>query len=114
MKLPRDFATVYTVFIFTTHQLATRDYPIHYSRFVQYLSTHKQYKTKSIMRACSAVRSWAKYLIKRNLWQDGKTPIFPKMQQPRSIPHPITQQQVIALIEAPDINIPIGLRDRAF
>lgn len=88
--------------------------PTHYSDFVEHLSIQKNYKAKSIMRTCSAVRSWAKFLIKQGHWENGKIPTFPKIQKPKHIPHPISQNQMIALIEAPDTTKPLGLRDRAF
>jgi len=82
--------------------------------FLMYLSEEKQLHPNSMLRACSAIRSWLKFLIRQNHLPDLVLPVFPKIQRPHPLPKPMTQTQVVSLIQAPDLSTPIGIRDRAF
>ncbi|MCB0271467.1 MAG: tyrosine recombinase [Bdellovibrionales bacterium] len=86
----------------------------HITNFVTYLSATLHYQSKSILRACSAVRSFLNYLRKQKILHEDVVVTFPSVARPKTLPHPITQSQAIALIEKPNIETPLGIRDRAF
>lgn len=78
------------------------------------LFLHQQQKSpRSISRALSALRQFYKQQREYGLRQDNPTENQKNPKQGRPLPKDISQQQVEALLEAPDLNSAIGLRDRA-
>jgi integrase/recombinase XerD len=70
-------------------------------------------KPRSIGRLIASLRRFYRYLMREN--QISKDPTlqieYPKL--PRSLPKSLNEDEVIALLNAPDVGDPIGLRDRA-
>ncbi len=79
-------------------------------------STHgdeKPYRATSVVRALSSVRSFHRFLIREG--ESARDPaagvVRPKL--PRSLPRPLSVEQVTRLLAAPDEGTVAGLRDRA-
>lgn len=68
---------------------------------------------RSISRALSALRQFYKHQRERGMRDDNPTQDHKNPQQGRPLPKDLSQADVEALINAPDINTAIGLRDRA-
>ncbi len=70
-------------------------------------------KKSTIGRKISALRSYYRFLISR---LDGRENPFEAIQSPKKekkIPFWLTEEEIVRLLEAPDIDTPLGLRDRA-
>lgn len=70
-------------------------------------------KPRSIGRLIASLRRFYRYWLR-----EGKISIDPTLQLdspklPRSLPKSLTEEDVIALLKAPDETQPLGLRDRA-
>lgn len=68
---------------------------------------------RSAARHLSSLRGFYRFLI-----QDGSVTVDPTadLQGPqlwRTVPHVLIPEEVVALLESPDVNTPLGLRDRA-
>lgn len=80
----------------------------------QYLAVKfPQYKPRSISRLIASLRRFYRYLLREN-----KLSLDPSLQiqspkLPRSLPQSLSEEEVLALIRAPDDSAPLGLRDRA-
>lgn len=68
---------------------------------------------RSISRALSALRQFYKHQRERGVREDNPTQDHKNPQQGRPLPKDLSQADVEALINAPDVNTAIGLRDRA-
>lgn len=73
----------------------------------------KGYKARSTARLLSALRSFYRYLVREGLREEDPTLQIemPKLGQP--LPKTLSEQDVEALLAAPDIDDLIGLRDKA-
>lgn len=79
-------------------------------------STHddgKPYRAASVVRALSSVRSLHRFLMREG--ESSRDPaagvVRPKL--PRSLPRPLSVDDVMKLLAAPPAGTPAGLRDRA-
>ncbi|MCH4246662.1 MAG: site-specific tyrosine recombinase XerD [Acinetobacter populi] len=68
---------------------------------------------RSIARYMSALRQFFKFLRETGLRQDDPLAEHKTPRQGRSLPKDLSKQEVEALINAPDTNTTLGLRDRA-
>jgi len=68
---------------------------------------------RSAARHLSAIRGFYKFLILNDSVTVDPTADFQGPQLWRTVPHVLTQAEVETLLESPDINTPLGLRDRA-
>lgn len=71
------------------------------------------YKPRSISRLIASLRRFYRFLMREN-----KISLDPSIQikspkLPRSLPQSLSEDEVLALLQAPDDSDPIGLRDRA-
>ena len=68
---------------------------------------------RSITRALAAIRGFFAYLVDIKERQDDPSVhlVAPKLM--RTLPKVLSPEQVEALLEAPDVSTPLGLRDRA-
>jgi site-specific recombinase XerD len=67
----------------------------------------------SIARRVFELRAFGDFLVRHHAWQDN---LFRRIYAPRlgeRLPHYLSEEEVLRLIEAPDISHPQGLRDRA-
>lgn len=78
------------------------------------LALTKQGKSpRSIARSLSALRSFYKFLREQKLRSDNPLATHKTPKIGRSLPKDISEQEVEALIHAPNIETALGLRDRA-
>lgn len=68
---------------------------------------------RSIARTLSALRSFYKFLREQKLRTDNPVASHKTPQLGRALPKDLSEQDVEALIQAPDIHTALGLRDRA-
>ena len=72
-----------------------------------------QSKPRSISRLIASMRRFYRYALRENLIKTDPTLQIESPKLPRSLPKSLNEQEVEDLLNAPDINQPIGLRDRA-
>lgn len=70
-------------------------------------------KPRSISRLIASLRRFYRYALRENLIKTDPTLQIESPKLPRSLPKSLNEQEVEDLLNAPDINQPIGLRDRA-
>lgn len=70
-------------------------------------------KPRSIGRLIASMRRFYRYALRENLIETDPTLQIESPKLPRSLPKSLNEQEVTDLLNAPDINQPIGLRDRA-
>ncbi len=80
----------------------------------QYLA-HKspQSKPRSIGRLIASLRRFYRYLLRENLVSADPTLQLDSPKLPRSLPKSLTEAEVEALLNQPDVAQVLGLRDRA-
>ncbi|WOO43251.1 site-specific tyrosine recombinase XerD [Rubellicoccus peritrichatus] len=71
------------------------------------------FSQKSQARKLSALRMFARYLVKESVRKDDFSDLVVGPKLRRSLPHVLEIQEVGRLLEAPDEATPQGLRDRA-
>src|SRR5919108_2157667 len=80
-------------------------------------STHgaegRPYRATSVARSLSAVRSFHRFLVREGVADRDPAAGVTQPRLPRSLPHPITVEEVRRLLDAPDPADPVGVRDRA-
>ncbi|MGO1718732.1 MAG: site-specific tyrosine recombinase XerD [Luteimonas sp.] len=75
--------------------------------------TRGGYSARSNARLLSALRAFYAHLVQRGARKDDPTALIERPKQGRLLPKALTESQVEALLEAPDVESPAGLRDRA-
>jgi integrase/recombinase XerD len=70
-------------------------------------------KATSSNRRLSVFRKYFRYALRRGLREDDPTLHLRSAKQPPRFPKVLSEAQVEALIKAPDVNLALGLRDRA-
>ena len=71
------------------------------------------YKARSTARFLSGLRGFYRFLLRENLILEDPTLQVDLPQLGRPLPKSLSEADVEALLEAPDLEDPIGLRDRA-
>ncbi|MDP1658909.1 MAG: site-specific tyrosine recombinase XerD [Methylotenera sp.] len=80
----------------------------------QYLAVKfPQSKPRSISRLIASMRRFYRYLMRDNIISLDPTIQIQSPKLPRSLPKSFNEDEVVALLNAPDVNEPAGLRDRA-
>lgn len=67
---------------------------------------------KSVARFLSSVKGFYRYLVRENLISQDPTALIEAPKLGRSLPKTLSEKEVEALLNAPDVEDPIGLRDR--
>lgn len=70
-------------------------------------------KPRSISRLIASLRRFYRFAIRENKLQVDPTLKLESPKLPRSLPKSLSEEDVEALLNAPDVDDPIGLRDRA-
>lgn len=83
----------------------------HLSDYIAYLS--KDMSKRSVARNISSLRTFFKFLRSRGYISQNPTRLLDSPRLPKHIPETMSLEEVMALIAAPDVNNPQGLRDRA-
>ena len=74
---------------------------------------HAGARATSSNRRLAAFRRFYRYLVRERIRPDDPTVRIRSARQPPRFPKAITEEQVEALLGAPDTGTPLGLRDRA-
>lgn len=69
--------------------------------------------SRSSSRVLSSLRRFFRWQVQRGLRSDDPTAMIDMPQPTRSLPATLSEKQVEALLDAPDLDEPEGLRDRA-
>lgn len=75
--------------------------------------TRDGYSARSNARLLTALRTFYAWLLRRGTREDDPTALLEPPKLPRSLPKALPEAQVEALLAAPDVATPEGLRDRA-
>ncbi len=80
----------------------------------QYLAIKfPQSQPRSVRRLIASMRRFYRYNLRENNIKVDPTLQIESPKLPRSLPKSLSEKEVEDLLDAPDINVPIGLRDRA-
>ena len=80
----------------------------------QYLAFRvPQCKARSVSRLIASLRRFYRYYLRENQITQDPTALIEAPKLPRSLPKSLNEEDVEALLAAPDINQLIGLRDKA-
>jgi len=81
----------------------------------QYLSHNfqLQQKRRSVARLLSSLRRFYRYLLRENTIKEDPTQLVESPKPERSLPSSLNEEQVDALLDAPNVHDDLGLRDRA-
>ncbi len=69
-------------------------------------------KTTSTSRAISSLKRLFRYLLRQNKIAADPTVLIATPKLPRSLPKSLTEEDVEMLLYAPDVDTPLGMRDR--
>lgn len=75
--------------------------------------TEARYSPRSNARLLSTLRAFYGLCLRDGVRGDDPTALLDPPRLPRSLPKALTETQIEALLAAPDIATPLGLRDRA-
>jgi integrase/recombinase XerD len=80
-------------------------------------STHgpdgEPYRATTVSRMLSTVRTFHRFALREGLVTDDPTAGVVRPRLPRALPHPLTVEEVTAIVEAPGDATPVATRDRA-
>lgn len=82
------------------------------NEFQAYL-VDKEYKQTSRARMLSALRRFFQYLHREKIRGDDPTALLASPKLPQRLPKDLSEEQVDALLNAPNVEDPLELRDRA-
>ena len=71
------------------------------------------FKARSMARLIASLRRFYRYLVRERLASQDPTTQLDAPKLPRSLPKSLTEDDVTALLDAPDTHESLGLRDRA-
>ena len=95
---------------------ATRDKPLdatHEADLNAYLAARSDGKASSANRRLSVFRRYFAWALREHRVQADPTLRIRSAKQPQRFPSTLSEAQVEALLRAPDVETPLGLRDRA-
>ncbi len=75
--------------------------------------TRHSYSPRSNARLLSTLRAFYALQVRRGQRQDDPTALLDPPKLPRSLPKALSEREVEALLAAPDVAEPLGLRDKA-
>lgn len=75
--------------------------------------TREGYSPRSNARLLSALRAFYAFRLRRGERSDDPTALLAPPKLPRSLPKALAESQIEALLAAPAVDEPLGLRDRA-
>ena len=80
--------------------------------FLAHLVNEQKAKATSTSRAISSLKRLFRYLLRQNKASADPTLQIATPKLPRSLPKSLTEQDVELLLNAPDTQAPLGMRDR--
>ena len=91
--------------------IATADRAALFDYFAE--RTNAGYSARSNSRLLSTLRAFYAHCVRRRDRADDPTALIDPPRLPRSLPKALSESQIDALLSAPEVDEPIGLRDRA-
>src|SRR5204863_2734805 len=73
----------------------------------------QSYARSTIARRVAAVRSWCRFLCRQGVLTSNPALGLRGPRQDKKLPHFLTREDLLRLLEAPPADTPLGLRDRA-
>jgi integrase/recombinase XerD len=73
----------------------------------------KRAKARTTSRLVSSLKRFFQFAVREGLRRDDPAQALESPKLPRSLPKSLSEAEVEALLEAPDVSTPQGLRDRA-
>ena len=73
----------------------------------------KKNKASSTARLLSSLKRFYRYLLREGTIESSPVELIDAPKLGRSLPDTLTEDEVLALLDAPDLSLPEGLRDRA-
>ena len=73
----------------------------------------RPYSARSVARAASSVRSFHRFILREGGADRDPASAVTQPKLPRSLPHPLPQDEISRLLESPHPGTSAGLRDRA-
>jgi integrase/recombinase XerD len=83
------------------------------SAYLAHLVEHKRASPRSTARVVSALKRFCAFLMQERLRADDPSRDLESPKLPRSLPKSLSESEVEALLQAPDVDSALGLRDRA-
>ncbi len=80
--------------------------------FLAHLVSEQKAKATSTSRTISSLKRLFRYLLRQNKVDADPTLQIATPKLPRSLPKSLTEQDVKQLLNAPDVDTPLGMRDR--
>jgi integrase/recombinase XerD len=78
-----------------------------------YGEDERPYRATSVARTLSSVRSFHRFLLREGVSDADPAVEITQPKLPRSLPRPLSVDEVARLLEAPDPGTAVGIRDRA-
>ncbi len=75
--------------------------------------TDQGYRESSIARQLVSIRMWLKWMFHTGQLADDPTPLLDLPKRWQRLPRTLNLDRTSALVESPDLDHPLGLRDRA-
>jgi len=85
---------------------------LHIREYLTYLM-RQEYSRKTIARKLSGLRSFYRYLLREKMVENNPVKAVTTPKLPKALPKVLYQEEMLALLNQPDLNSPLGMRDRA-
>ena len=82
-------------------------------RFLAHRTLDEHIAARSLARQLTAIKRYQRWLLREGRRADDPTLTVAPPRLPKPLPKTLSEKEVEALINAPDVNTPLGLRDRA-
>ncbi len=82
-------------------------------RFLAHRTFDEHIAARSLARQLTAIKRYQRWLLREGRRTDDPTLSVAPPRLPKPLPKTLSEKEVEALISAPDVNTPHGLRDRA-
>ena len=86
---------------------------VHLQSYIADLNQVKRRQARTVSRILSALRRFYLYLLQQGIRQDDPTARIESPKLGRPLPKSLSEQEVEAILQAPDLESALGLRDRA-
>lgn len=85
----------------------------HIQAFLAHRSLDEKVVARSLARQLTAIKRYHRWLLREGQRQDDPTLNVDPPRLPKPLPKSLSEAHVEALLDAPDVTTPLGLRDRA-
>ena len=85
----------------------------HLQAFLAFRTLQQKVAARSLARQLTTIKRYHRWLLREGRRSDDPTVTVDAPRLPKPLPKSLSESEVEALLDAPDINTPLGLRDRA-